>query len=111
MLVLEKKKDIQVLKAMGADDQMVQKIFLAEGVIIGLIGTFFGIIISLLVYYLQITYKLVPLEGATFLIDYYPLQIVVSDFFLVVSTVFVIAVLAAWMPSRRAAQEVMELRN
>jgi lipoprotein-releasing system permease protein len=111
MLVLEKKKDIQVLKAMGADDRMVQKVFLAEGVLIGLIGTFFGIIISLLVYYLQITYKLVPLEGATFLIDYYPLQIVVSDFFLVVSTVFVIAVLAAWIPSRRAAQEAMELRN
>jgi len=111
MLVLEKKKDIQVLKAMGADDLMVQKVFLAEGVLIGLIGTFFGIIISLLVYYLQITYKLVPLEGATFLIDYYPLQIVVSDFFLVVSTVFVIAVLAAWIPSRRAAQEAMELRN
>ena len=111
MLVLEKKKDIQVLKAMGADDLMIQKVFLAEGVLIGLIGTFFGIIISLLVYYLQITYKLVPLEGATFLIDYYPLQIVVSDFFLVVSTVFVIAVLAAWIPSRRAAQEAMELRN
>jgi len=111
MLVLEKKKDIQVLKAMGADDLMVQKVFLAEGILIGLIGTFFGIIISLLVYYLQITYKLVPLEGATFLIDYYPLQIVVSDFFLVVSTVFVIAVLAAWIPSRRAAQEAMELRN
>jgi lipoprotein-releasing system permease protein len=111
MLVLEKKKDIQVLKAMGANDQVVQKIFLAEGVLIGLIGTLLGTFISLLVYYLQTTYKLVPLEGATFLIDYYPLKIVGSDFLLVISTVFLISVLAAWIPSRRAAQEVMELRN
>ena len=111
MLVLEKKKDIQVLKSMGATETLIQKIFLAEGVFIGLLGTLMGILISLLVYYLQTRYKLIPLEGATFLIDYYPLKLMITDFVLVGTTVFVIATGAAWLPARRAAQEVMELRN
>jgi lipoprotein-releasing system permease protein len=111
MLVLEKKKDIQVLKSMGATDPLIQKIFLAEGVFIGLLGTLTGMLISLFVYYLQTRYKLIPLEGATFLIDYYPLKLLVSDFVLVGSTVFIIAMGSAWIPARRAAQEVMELRN
>lgn len=111
MLVLEKKKDIQVLKSMGAADSLIQKIFIAEGLFIGLLGTLMGILISLLVYYLQTRYKLIPLEGATFLIDYYPLRLLLSDFILVGSTVFIIVLGSAWIPARRAAQEVMELRN
>ena len=111
MLVLEKKKDIQILKSMGATDPLIQKIFLAEGVFIGFLGTLMGILISLLVYYLQTRYKLIPLEGASFLIDYYPLKLLITDFVLVGTTVFVIAAGAAWIPARRAAQEVMELRN
>lgn len=111
MLVLEKKKDIQVLKSMGADEGLIQKIFLAEGVLLGMLGTVAGVSISLIVYFLQTRFKLVPLEGATFLIDHYPLKLMVNDFLLVGLTVFMIAVLAAWLPAQKASRETMDLRN
>lgn len=111
MLVLEKKKDIQVLKSMGADEGLIQKIFLAEGVLLGMLGTVAGVSISLIVYFLQTRFKLVPLEGATFLIDHYPLKLMVNDFLLVGLTVFMIAVLAAWLPAQKASREAMDLRN
>ena len=111
MLVLEKKKDIQVLKAMGADQGLLQKIFLAEGVLLSFIGMAGGMAIALLLYFLQTRFKLVPLEGATFLIDYYPVKLVMTDFLLVASTVLLIGILASWMPARRAALAVVDLRG
>jgi len=111
MLVLEKKKDIQVLMAMGANQSLIQKIFLAEGILLSTIGTFGGMIIALILYYVQVTYKLVPLQGETFLIDYYPVKLAVSDFLLVGITVFAIGVVASWIPSRKATSAKMELRN
>ncbi len=70
MLVLEKKKDIQVLQAMGANRQMIRNIFMAEGLVLAGIGAFSGMILAVTLYYLQVTYKLVPLQGESFLIDY-----------------------------------------
>jgi lipoprotein-releasing system permease protein len=111
MLVLEKKKDIQVLMAMGADQSLIQKIFLAEGILLSSIGTIGGMMIALILYYLQVTYKLVPLQGDTFLIDYYPVKLSVSDFLLVGLTVFTIGIIASWIPSRKATAEKLDLRN
>jgi lipoprotein-releasing system permease protein len=111
MLVLEKKKDIQVLMAMGADQSLIQKIFLAEGILLSSIGTIGGMMIALILYYLQVTYKLVPLQGETFLIDYYPVKLSVSDFLLVGLTVFTIGIIASWIPSRKATAEKLDLRN
>ena len=111
MLVLEKKKDIQVLKAMGADQQLIQQIFLAEGMLLSFIGAIGGMCIALILYYLQTQYKLVPLQGDTFLIDYYPVKLSLSDFLLVGITVLAIGILASWIPSKKAAAQVMELRN
>jgi lipoprotein-releasing system permease protein len=111
MLVLEKKKDIQVLMAIGADPSLIQKIFLAEGILLSSIGTIGGMIIAVILYYVQVTYKLVPLQGETFLIDYYPVKLAVSDFLLVGFTVFTIGILTSWIPSRKATSAKMELRN
>ena len=111
MLVLEKKKDIQVLMAMGADQGLIQKIFLAEGVLLSTIGTIGGMLVAFVLYYFQITYKLVPLQGDTFLIDYYPVELSLTDFILVGLTVFVIGILASWIPARKASAAQMALRN
>jgi len=111
MLVLEKKKDIQVLMAMGADQSLIQKIFLAEGILLSSIGTLGGMFIAVILYYVQVTYKLVPLQGETFLIDYYPVKLSVSDFLLVGLTVFTIGIIASWIPSRKASAEKLDLRN
>ncbi|MBM3444305.1 MAG: ABC transporter permease [Bacteroidetes bacterium] len=111
MLVMEKRRDIQVLKAMGATDQMIQKIFLSQGLLLSLLGAGCGVLISLLLYYLQVTYKIVPLQGTTFLIDYYPIQLRWMDFMWVAAIVVVIAVLASWIPARSAAASIIDLRN
>ena len=111
MLVLEKKKDIQVLMAMGADQGLVQKIFLAEGILLSTIGTLGGMLVALVLYYLQITYKLVPLQGDTFLIDYYPVELSLPDFIVVGLTVLIIGILASWIPSRKASAAQMAFRN
>ena len=111
MLVLEKKKDIQVLKAMGANNQLIQRIFLTEGLMLAAMGGCIGFLLAVTICWLQVKYKLVPLQGESFLIDYYPVKLVGTDFILVLFTILLVAVLASWFPSRKAAAEPIELRS
>ncbi|MGZ8558288.1 MAG: FtsX-like permease family protein [Chitinophagaceae bacterium] len=111
MLVLEKQKDISVLHALGANKNFIQKIFLSEGLLLAFIGTVVGMLLALIIALLQINFHLIPLEGGSFLIDYFPVKLRLSDFLLVTATVFVIAVLASWLPSRKAANQQFSLRS
>ena len=111
MLVLEKKKDIQILQSMGATRSWIQKVFLTEGIMLAAIGAGIGIIMALLICFLQLQFKLIPLEGTSFVIDYYPVKLVFTDFVIVAVTVFIIATTASWLPSKRAASQPFELRN
>ena len=105
MLVLEKQKDISVLHALGGDASFIQRIFLNEGLLLAVIGGASGMLIALLLAYLQVHFKLIPLEGGSFLIDYFPVKLSLSDFILVGGTVLVIALLASWLPARKAATQ------
>ena len=111
MLTLEKQKDITVLHAMGANRGFIQRIFLSEGVLLATIGCVVGMLLALLLIYLQVNYKLISLEGGSFLIDYFPVKIRAMDFMLIGATVFVIAVLASWFPARKAALMDFSLRS
>jgi lipoprotein-releasing system permease protein len=111
MLVLEKQKDIAVLKAMGADKIYIQKIFLSEGFVIAGIGGGAGILLAAFICFIQIKFKIVKLAGGSFIIDYYPVEMVPTDFLLVVSTVFIIALLAAWIPARKASLQLFTLKS
>lgn len=110
MLVLEKQKDISILHALGGNNNFIQKIFLSEGLLIGIFGGFAGIILALIIAWLQINYKLIPLQGGSFLIDYYPVKLKWADFALVAFTVLFIALLASWIPARKAARQEFSLR-
>ena len=111
MLVLEKQKDIQVLKALGANNNLLQKIFLSEGVLLATVGGTIGVLLAVLICWLQVQFKLVELEGSSFLIDYYPVKMVGADLLLVLLTVFIVAWTASWFPSRKAALQRIELRT
>jgi lipoprotein-releasing system permease protein len=111
MLVIEKQKDISVLNALGGNKNFIQKIFLSEGILIGVIGGVAGMLLAIIITWLQINYKLIPLEGGSFLIDYFPVKLRLPDFFLVAVTVLFIAVLAAWIPARKAAEQEFSLRS
>jgi len=111
MLVIEKEKDISVLHALGGDRNFIQKIFLNEGLLLGVIGGVLGMLLALLLAWLQVNFKLIPLQGGSFLIDYFPVKLKIGDFLLVGVTVLVIALLASWVPSRKAARNEFSLRS
>jgi len=111
MLVLEKQKDIQILKAMGSSTGMVQKIFLSEGLLLGVIGGTGGVLLAFIIGWAQVKFKLIKLQGSTFLIDHYPVKFIASDVLLVFLTVVLIALIASWFPSRKAAVQPIALKS
>lgn len=110
MLVLEKQKDIGILQSMGASRAIILKIFLSEGLLLGAIGVASGILFALLVCLLQDRFHLLKLKGGSFLIDYFPVKLDISDFIMVASTAAAIAFIASWFPARKASRQEIELR-
>ena len=110
MLVFEKKKDIQVLKALGADNRLIRQIFMNEGLLLGILGGSIGFGLAILLCWMQVNLKLVPLRG-NFLIDYYPVRLIPGDFILVGTTILIVVLLASWLPARKAALQPFELKS
>jgi len=104
MLVLEKQKDIAVLQSMGANKHRIINIFLCEGLLLGCIGAVMGVLLAIVICILQLKFKLIKLQGGSFLIDYYPVKLELSDFALVITTIGIITFCAAWFPARKAAK-------
>jgi lipoprotein-releasing system permease protein len=111
MLVLEKQKDIAILKAMGASNQKVQQIFMANGFILAGIGGAIGIVIATIICWLQVKFHLLKLGTGSFIVDYYPVKMEVSDIALVFSTIFIIALIASYLPARKAGKQLFSLKS
>jgi lipoprotein-releasing system permease protein len=111
MLVLEKQKDIGVLHALGGNQHFIQRIFLTEGMLLAVVGGGAGMLLAYIIAQLQIQYHIVPLQGGSFLIDYYPVKLRWQDFVLVGGTVFFVAIMAAWLPAKKAAGQQFSLRS
>ena len=103
MLVLEKQKDIAILKAMGAQTSAIRKIFLLEGVLWAMAGGITGILLGAAIALLQQKFGFVKI-GGSFLIDAYPVKLKLSDFALVFLTILIVGLLTAWYPSMRATK-------
>lgn len=111
MLVLEKRKDISVLMSLGADKKMIRNIFLSEGLLLALGGGIAGILLALIIAALQLKFHIIKLYGNSFLIDYFPVKLVGTDFLLVVATSFIIAFAASWFPAQKAAGQAFDLKT
>lgn len=103
MTVIEKQRDISLLKAVGATDAGVRRIFLYAGTSIGIVGTIAGTALGALVCWLQITFHILKLS-AQFVIPALPVEMRVSDFVIVGASAIVLCTLAAVYPARRAAK-------
>jgi lipoprotein-releasing system permease protein len=103
MIVLEKKKDIAILKSMGLTKSGIQKIFLALGLLISFIGLIVGFILGILLYWLQKEYGIVSIPDG-FMIDSYPIEMRGIDFIIVAITVAFIGYFASLLPSIRASK-------
>ena len=101
LIVLEKKKDIAILKSMGASAGMVRNIFLLEGALLSLLGTGFGFMLALLLFGLQKSTGLIAIPG-NMILDAYPISLRLIDFATVSLTVVALGLLASWLPARKA---------
>jgi len=110
LLVLEKQKDSQIIKALGADEYWIFRVFMTESVFIGLIGGAIGWFIAWAFCFLQKNFHIIPLQGS-FVIDYYPVKMMMTDVLLVVTTILIIALLAGLYPSRKASRQKFSLKT
>jgi len=107
MLVIEKKKDMAVLKSMGATSNLIMKIFFLEGIMLSSIGALLGIGLGTLVCWLQMKYELIKLNGGnTFVLNAYPVSFKLDDFILVFLTVVVLGLIASYYPARKAYKQL-----
>ena len=102
MLILDKQKDIGILRSLGARDATIKQIFFLEGLLITLTGAIAGLILGLLVCILQLKFGFVKLQGGgSFIMDSYPVQVMLTDFIYVFITIALIGIASAWLPVKR----------
>ncbi len=104
LLVAEKRKEIGILKAMGAPAGSVGAVFLSVGILIGLVGTVAGSAVGLGLIWIQNTYRIVRLAGDVYQIDYLPMKLTWSDFGLIIGATLLISFAFTLLPARRAAR-------
>ncbi len=105
MLVIEKTKDIAILKAMGATRSAIRQVFMLEGVLWALTGGVTGLVLGDLLCLLQQQFGFVKIGGA-FLVDAYPVRVTFSDVGLVLLTIVGVGLLVSWFPAKKAAMTV-----
>ncbi len=104
MSVVEKKRDIGILRSMGASGRSILRIFMYEGLLIGIIGTVAGALLGYFVCFLQLQYKIYPLDPTQYKIDALPLQIRFTDFLIIAGASMLLSYIASLIPAKKAAR-------
>lgn len=109
MLIIEKREDVETLRHLGATDTMIVRIFLLESRMITLLGAVTGILLGLLLCYLQQTFGLIRFgsSAGSFIIDAYPVSVEAGDLLLVFCTVLAVGFLTVWYPVRYLTQKML----
>jgi lipoprotein-releasing system permease protein len=104
MMVLERVRDIGILKTMGTPDKKIRNIFLLEGVLVGLIGLTIGITLAVAFNYVQAVYEIIPLSEENYYMSTAPVYPRLRDFVIVGVITMTLCVVASWFPARVAAR-------
>ena len=104
MVVTDKTREIGILKAMGMSSRSIRRIFFAQGIVIGAVGTFTGLAIGLAAAFALDRYKLIGLDASVYFIDHLPADVQLLDTLLIVVASLVIAAIATVYPARQAAR-------
>jgi lipoprotein-releasing system permease protein len=99
MLIIEKEKDLIILRSMGVNNHTIQKIFMLSGLIISILGSIIGIGIGVLICWLQIKFGILRIENSV--VDAYPMAINYRDLMLVFIVSLGIGLITSWIPVRR----------
>jgi lipoprotein-releasing system permease protein len=108
MLIIEKERDVAILKSLGADNNLIKNIFIFEGWLISIIGGFSGIILGFIICWLQQRYGLVKLNSQSLIMTSYPVVLKIKDFIIVFGTVLLIGYFAAWYPVRFLTKKYLD---
>lgn len=100
MLILEKKKDILILKSMGASNKLIKQIFTLEGWLISIIGVISGATLGIIICLIQQNIGIVKMPG-NFMVEYYPTIISPSDIIIICLSVIFIGFIASIFPVRK----------
>ena len=109
MLILDKKDDVVTLRSLGADDKLISRIFLFEGRLIYLFGAVSGIVLGLLLFFIQQEFGIISLGGGggTFVVDAYPVSVHAWDVLLIFVTVLTVGFLSVWYPVRYLSKRLV----
>ena len=109
MLIIDKRDDVTTLRNLGASDHQITQIFLFEGRMISAMGAVIGIVVGLLLCWLQQTFGLIALgsSAGSFIIDAYPVSVHLSDVLLVFVTVLIVGFLSVWYPVRYFSKRLL----
>lgn len=111
MLVMDKEKDIAILKAMGAKNSQIRIVFILVGVLSSIIGASVGILIGACVCFIQMQFGFIKLQGSgSFVVQAYPVEMQLFDFVMSLLIVFVISLLASLYPAYKATQRSFSLK-
>ena len=110
MLIIDKKEDVATLRNLGASNKQVSRIFLFEGRMIAVAGAVIGILLGLLLCWLQQRFGLVALgsSSGSFVVDAYPVSVQLTDIILVFVTVVAVGWLAVWYPVRHLSKRLLQ---
>ena len=106
LIVLEKQKDIGILKAMGASSRMIVKIFFIDGMIVYLISFVSGSGIALILKYIQNTYHIISVSKEVYFINTFPVNLQLINFFQIGFIAFILCVGATMYPAWKASRVV-----
>lgn len=109
MLIIEKRDDVDILRSLGADNKLIQKIFLKEGMLISFAGTFIGTVLGLILCWIQIVFQVIRLDSrGNFIIDAYPVDIRLLDIAIIVAVVLIIGYLCARIPVQLVTKKILK---
>lgn len=109
MLIIDKRDDVVTLRNLGASDRQIVRIFLFEGRMISLFGALAGVILGLLLCWLQQEYGLISLgDSGSFVVDAYPVSVHASDVIIVFVTVLLVGFLSVWYPVRFLSKRLLK---
>ncbi len=113
MLVLEKSKDISILKAMGADAPLIRRVYLLNGMLASLFGAGAGLLLGYALCLLQMKFHFLKLGGgpdSSFVVNYYPVKLKWADPVITLAIITFISLVAAYFPAKRAGQSEMSFK-
>ena len=112
MLMIDKRKDTEILKAMGADNRLIQRVFMNEGLLISVAGGLIGLLLGVILVLLQQQFGFVKFgTGGNYVVDAYPVLLKLKDVLLIFATILVVGCTSAFLTVRHAMRKSVDQKS